>query len=61
MVPGLKVGEALVTGEVVNYPLLVKIRDRKSKKSEKGIKLEDVLVNFKENEKKNIEDLKQFM
>jgi DNA helicase HerA-like ATPase len=61
MIPGLKVGEALVTGEVVNYPLLVKVRDRRSKKSEKGSKLEDVLLDFNENKIKNKEDLKQFM
>jgi len=61
MIPGLKVGEALVTGEVVNYPLLVKVRDRRSKKSEKGSKLEDALLDFNEKKIKNKEDLKQFM
>lgn len=61
IIPGLKVGEAYVLGEAVNYPLLVKVRNRKSKKSEKGAKLEDVLLNFKEAKAKSREDLKQFM
>jgi len=61
MMPGLKVGEAFVTGEVVNYPLLVKVRERISKKSEKGSGLEDVLLDFNERKIKNKEDLKQFM
>jgi hypothetical protein len=61
IIPGLKVGEAFVLGEAVNYPLLMKVRDRKSKKSEKGAKLEDVLLNFKQNKTRNKEDLKQFM
>jgi DNA helicase HerA-like ATPase len=61
IVTGLKVGEAFVLGEVVNYPLLVKVRDRKSKKSEKGAKLEDVLLSFKSSKARSKEDLKQFM
>jgi hypothetical protein len=61
MMPGLKVGEAFVTGEVVNYPLLIKVRERISKKSEKGSKLEDVLLDFNERKIKSKEDLKQFM
>jgi hypothetical protein len=61
MIPGLKVGEALVTGEVVNYPLLVRIRDRKSKKSEKGIRLEDVLTDFTNSSTKKTKDLKTFL
>jgi len=61
MMPGLKVGEAFVTGEVVNYPLLVKVRERISKKSEKGSRLEDVLLDFNERKIKSKEDLKQFM
>lgn len=61
MLPGLKVGEALVTGEVVNYPLLVKVRERKSKKSEKGIKLEDALIKFREDRKIATKDLDAFI
>ncbi|MEM7826407.1 MAG: ATP-binding protein [Candidatus Aenigmatarchaeota archaeon] len=60
MLPGLKVGEALIVGEAVNYPLLFKVRERKSKKSEKGKKLEDEIFAFMENEKKRVEDLEAF-
>lgn len=60
MLPGLKVGEALVTGEVVNYPLLVKVRERKSKKSEKGQKLEDVLTRYTQIKQTTSADLEAF-
>ena len=60
MLPGLKVGEAIVTGEVVNYPILIQVRDRKSKKSEKGIRLEDALLKFNEKVLKNKKDLDTF-
>jgi len=61
IIPGLKVGEAIVTGEVVNYPLLVKVRERKSKKSEKGIELEKALLEFSENLKSREKDLDAFV
>jgi hypothetical protein len=61
MLPGLKVGQALVTGEVVNYPLLINVRNRKSIKSEKGVKLEDALVNYQKNKSLQKNDLGTFM
>ncbi|MEM5878892.1 MAG: ATP-binding protein [Candidatus Aenigmatarchaeota archaeon] len=60
MLPGLKVGEALIVGEAVNYPLLVKVRERRSKKSEKGKKLEEEIAIFMEKEKRKSEDLEAF-
>ncbi|MBO3757890.1 MAG: ATP-binding protein, partial [Candidatus Brockarchaeota archaeon] len=60
MLPGLKVGEALIVGEAVNYPLLLKVRERKSKKSEKGRSLEEEILAFVESENKKIEDLGAF-
>jgi len=61
MLPGLKVGEAIITGAVVNYPIIVKVRKRKSKESPKiGIKLEEAIKKYKEEEKQKIEDLKAF-
>lgn len=60
MLPGLKVGEALVVGEAVNYPLLVRVRERKSKKSEKGKKLEEEILCFVESTEKKLEDLEAF-
>jgi hypothetical protein len=40
--------------------LLVKVRERKSKKSEKGRKLEEEIAKFLEDESKKNEDLKAF-
>jgi len=61
MIPGLRVGEALIVGEAVNYPLLVKVRGRKSKKSDKGISFENALLNYNKSFKKRDEDMKAFM
>ena len=61
MLPGLKVGQALVTGEVVNYPLLINVRNRKSIKSEKGVKLEDALVSYQKSKSLQKDDLGTFM
>jgi len=61
MIPGLRVGEALIVGEAVNYPLLIKVRGRNSKKSDKGISFENALLNYNKSFKKNNEDMKAFM
>jgi hypothetical protein len=61
MIPGLKVGEALIVGEAVNYPLLVKVRERRSKRTEKGMKLEDALEKYKETKTIETRDLDSFM
>lgn len=61
MLPGLKVGEAIITGAAVNYPLLVNIRQRKSKELQKiGEKLEDASISYLENLSKIKEDLEAF-
>jgi DNA helicase HerA-like ATPase len=60
MIPGLRVGEALIVGEAVNYPILVRIRGRKSKKSEKETRLEDALVRFNKQSEQKIRDLEAF-
>ena len=59
-IPGLKVGEAYIVGEAVNYPILVNVRERKSKASEKGMKLEDEILNFN-NKQIDEKDLETFM
>ncbi|NCS70891.1 MAG: ATP-binding protein [Candidatus Aenigmarchaeota archaeon] len=61
MIPGLRIGEALIVGEAVNYPLLIKVRGRKSKKSDKGINFEDALLNYNKSFKKKDEDMEAFM
>lgn len=60
MLPGLKVGEAFVVGEAINYPTLVRIRKRKSKKWVKSKSLEDVLAEYQSRAKERIEDLNAF-
>lgn len=59
-IPGLKVGEAYIVGEAVNYPILVNVRVRKSKPSEKGMRLEDEILNFN-NKQIDEKDLETFM
>ena len=61
MLPGLKVDEALITGEVVRYPLLVNVRERKSMESDKGINLEDELIRFQNKKSSDKNDLATFM
>ncbi len=60
-IPGLKVGEALIVGETVNHPLLIKVRERKSKKSDKEIPLEDALLKYKRKGLIDKKDVKAFM
>ena len=60
-IPGLKVGEAYIVGEAVNYPILINVREKKSKSSEKGMKLEDEILNFNNNKQINEKDLETFM
>lgn len=45
-ISGLKVGEAIVVGEAVNYPIFVSIRNRQSTKREKGLPLSDQAIEF---------------
>jgi len=59
--PGLKVGEALITGEVVRYPLLVNVRERKSAKSKGHISFEDALVNFQNKKLSDKRDIETFI
>jgi len=60
-ISSLRVGEALIVGEAVNYPLFVKIRNRSSKSSEKGIPLEEAALRFASNKEQKKEDIKSFM
>lgn len=54
-ITGLKVGEAIIVGEAVNYPTFVRIRKRKSEKREKGKPFHEQATDF-ENDRKNRED-----
>lgn len=57
-ISSLQVGTGLIVGEAVNFPLFIKIRNRKSKESDKGTKLEAAAIDYY---KKNTEDAKSFM
>jgi hypothetical protein len=60
--PGLQVGEAIITGNAVNHPLFVQIRQRKSKESSRlGMGFEDAIVSFNDGLKKSEKDLDTFM
>jgi len=61
MLPGLKVGEAIITGAAVNYPIIVSIRKRKSKESPRiGVKLEEALLKYNQDKKQKSKDLEAF-
>lgn len=60
-IPGLKVGEAYVVGEAVNYPILLKVRERKTSKSGKGMKLEEELRDYSRQTTVRKEDAKAFL
>jgi hypothetical protein len=57
----LRVGEALVVGEASNFPVFVKVRKRKSKKSSKGESIELIAKRFEEMNKKKKEDVEAFI
>jgi DNA helicase HerA-like ATPase len=60
LIPALKVGEAIITGGAVNYPILVKVRERESKVSKMSIKLEDAVLDFNKKAQQKIKDLDAF-
>jgi len=59
---GLQVGEAIITGNAVNHPLFVQVRQRKSKESSRlGMSFEDAITSYDDGVKKNEKDLDTFM
>jgi DNA helicase HerA-like ATPase len=60
-ISSLRVGNGLVVGEGVNFPLFMKIRERKSKGSDKGLPLERAAKEYHEKMKQNKKDSKSFM
>jgi len=60
-IPGLRVGEAVVVGEAVNYPLFADIRERKSKEFETGKGLEQVAKDWIKDKEQEKDDLDAFM
>ncbi len=60
-ITGLKVGEAIIVGEAVNYPTFVKIRKRKSEKREKGKPLHLQALDFENDKEKKEEGVEAFL
>jgi len=56
MITSLQVGEALIVGEAVGYPLFFKVRKRKSMPSKHEITLEDAALQYEKNMKKRDEE-----
>ncbi len=55
-ITSLKVGEGILVGEAVRYPIFLEIRDRKSRKMEKGRPLHEQAINYESNANKSEEE-----
>ena len=60
-ITSLKVGEAILVGEAVNYPVFVSVRDRKSTKREKGAPLHQQAIDFEEKKEKKEKGVEAFI
>ncbi len=60
-ITSLKIGEALIVGEAVNYPVFVSVRARKSIKREKGLPLHLQAIDFEEKQKKKEKGAEAFI
>lgn len=60
-ITGLKVGEAIIVGEAVNYPVFVSVRGRKSVKKEKGEPLHKQALDFENAMKAKEEQVEAFL
>jgi uncharacterized protein len=60
-ISGLKVGEAIVVGEAVNSPVFIRVRDRKSKKREKGAPLHIQAKEFEEKAERKENNVEAFI
>ncbi|MCX8178816.1 MAG: ATP-binding protein [Candidatus Aenigmarchaeota archaeon] len=58
--PGLKTGESLIVGEAVNFPVMVKVRKRKSTFSEDEKNFEQAVLEYSLNKSLNKKDLEAF-
>ena len=59
--PGLKVGEAFITGEAVKFPFVFRVRKKKFEGEVRlGKNLEESVIEFLENKKRIKEDLEAF-
>lgn len=60
-ITGLKVGEAIIVGAAVNYPIFISVRDRKSLKREKGAPLHIQAREFEEKQEKKEKNVEAFL
>jgi len=60
-ITGLRVGEAIIVGEAVNYPVFVSIRDRKSLKREKGAPLHEQAIEFERQKERKEDQVEAFL
>jgi DNA helicase HerA-like ATPase len=60
-ITSLKVGEAIVVGEAVNYPIFIRVRDRRSTKREKGAPLHKQAIDFEEKAEKKSRNVEAFI
>jgi len=61
IITSLKVGEGLLVGEAVNYPVFMKVRQRKSAPSKHEKSLEQAAIEFEEKSSKDTEEAKEFL
>jgi len=60
-ISSLRVGEGLIVGEAVNFPVFVSIRERRSKPPSHSVKLQDYAIKYEEKMGQKDEDIKAFM
>jgi DNA helicase HerA-like ATPase len=60
-ITSLKVGEAIIVGEAVNYPVFISVRQRKSKKREKGAPLHEQAISYEAEQEKKEEQVEAFL
>jgi len=61
MITSLQVGEGLLLGEAVNYPLFFKVRKRQSSPSKHEVSLEQAAIDFEDSQKKNDKETEAFL
>ena len=61
MITSLQVGEALIVGEAVRFPVFFKVRERKSAESRHEISLEKAGLDFEEKREKEKEEAEEFL
>ena len=61
MITSLRVGEALIVGEAVGFPIFFKVRERKSAESRHEVSLEKAALDFEDKKEKEIEEAEEFL